>query len=65
MRNDLLHLFSNEKASLGILSADRNFVRIISENIPRVNMCREELDFLLLHENEIAEFKEANNQYYF
>jgi len=43
MRNDLFHLFSNEKASLGILSADRNFVRIISESIPRVNMCREEL----------------------
>jgi len=37
MKNDPFHLFSNEKASLGILSVDGDFVRIISKAILKVN----------------------------
>ncbi len=37
MKNDPIYLFSNEKASLGILSADGNFAGIISENMSKVN----------------------------
>jgi len=35
MKNDPFHLFSYEKASLGILSADGDFERIISQNLKK------------------------------
>lgn len=37
MKNDPFHLFSNEKASLGILSADGDFERIITKDSKKVN----------------------------
>ena len=36
MKNDPFYLFSYEKASLGILSVDGDFEKIISKNLKKV-----------------------------
>ncbi len=44
MKNDPFRLFSNEKASLGILSVDGDFEQIITKDLKKVNI-KKQLEF--------------------